>query len=104
MPPPSPTQLTGCYAATERLANRTWAKCSTENGQEHEYKRQPRYSAKTLLINLEFNRAAYESAILSVRLERSKEKQLLPKRRWKGEKGQGISSSRLNGPSKMKLY
>ena len=33
-------------AACERLANRVWAIVAlTKNGQEHEYKRQPRYTA-----------------------------------------------------------
>ena len=43
--PKSGTVNQGASAANERLANKAWAKCSTENSQEHEYKRQPRYSA-----------------------------------------------------------
>ena len=72
-------------AANERPANKGWVRNMSIKD-----------NPGTLPINLELNRAAYESAILSVRLERSKEKQQLPKRRWKGEKGHGISSSRLN--------
>ena len=45
------TSVQDSGAANERLADKAWSKCSTENSKKREYKGQPRYSACQSLFN-----------------------------------------------------